>query len=202
MLSTFNLARIAKVLALLLFVLPWVTVSCAEQTLITMSGIDLATGNITMTNPMTQVSERPPGAGRGDLLVIIGAVLILLALAATFILKRRTAAMAAIAGCVAGGAALAYTVLVRIPESAREGAIAGSGGGSSNPMGGPSQAQIAEMIRVNIEIGFWLVLVALAAAVVLNFMAMKSADAPAAAATPAPAPTAPPAEPPAEPPAA
>ena len=33
-----NLARIAKVLALLFFLLPWVTISCAEQTLVTMSG--------------------------------------------------------------------------------------------------------------------------------------------------------------------
>jgi len=189
MLSMSNLARIAKVLALLLFVLPWVTVSCAEQTLISMSGLDLATGSLTMTNPMTGVSESPPGAARGgDMLVIIGALLILLSLAATFVLKGRTGSMAAIA-------ALAYTVLVRIPDSAREGALAGSGGGASQGM---NQAQIAEMVRVNIEIGFWLMLAALAAAVVLNFLAMKASDAPAAAAAapPAPPPPAPPAEPP------
>lgn len=195
MLSMSNLARIAKVVALLLFVLPWVTVSCAEQTLISMSGLDLATGSVTMTNPMTGVSESPPGAARGgDMLVIIGAVLILLSLAATFVLKGRTGAMAAIGGTLLAGAALAYTVLVRIPDSAREGALAGGGGSASQGM---NQAQIAEMIRVNIEIGFWLVLAALAAAVVLNFLAMKGLNAPAAAAAAPPAPPAPPAEPPA-----
>ena len=194
MLSMSNLARIAKVVALLLFVLPWVTVSCAEQTLISMSGVDLATGQLTMNNPMTGASESPPGAGKGDMLVIIGAILILLSLAATYVLKGKTGAMAAIAGCVLAGGALAYTVLVRIPDSAREGALAGGGGGGASQ--GMNQAQIAEMIRVNIEIGFWLVLAALAAAVVLNFLAMKGSEAPAAAAAPAP-----PAEPPAEPPA-
>jgi len=193
MLSKSNLARIAKVVALLLFALPWVTVSCAEQTLISMSGVDLATGQLTMNNPMTGASESPPGAGKGDMLVIIGAILILLSLAATYVLKGKTGAMAAIAGCVLAGGALAYTVLVRIPDSAREGALAGGSGGASQGM---NQAQIAEMIRVNIEIGFWLVLVALAAAVVLNFLAMKGSEAPAAVAAPAP-----PAEPPAEPPA-
>ena len=179
MLSMSNLARIAKVVALLLFLLPWVTVSCAEQTLISMSGIDLATGSVTMTNPVTGVSESPPGAGKGDLLVIVGAVLILLSLAATFVLKGRIAALAAIAGAGLAAAALAYAVLVRIPDSARAGA-ATSGGGAP----GMSQAQLAEMIRVNIEIGFWLTLAALAAAIILNFLALKQADGPAAAPAP------------------
>jgi len=192
MLTMSNLARVAKVVALLLFVLPWVTVSCAEQTLITMTGVDLATGKVTMTNPMTGVSENPPGGGESDMLVIVGAILILLSLAATFVLDRRTGALAAIAGCAGAAVALGYTVLVRVPASAREGAI--SGGGATQGM---NEAQIAEMIRVNIEIGFWLVLAALAAAVVLDFLALQKAG---PAAVPAAAP-APPPEPPAPPPA-
>ena len=108
MLTMSNLGRIAKVVALLLFVLPWVTVSCAEQTLITMTGVDLATGKVTMTNPMTGVSENPPGGGESDMLVIVGAVLILLSLAATFMLSGRTGALAAIAGCAAAAAGLAF----------------------------------------------------------------------------------------------
>lgn len=175
MLSMSNLARIAKVVALLLFLLPWVTVSCAEQTLITMTGVDLATGRVTMTNPMTGVSENPPGAGESDMLVIVGALLILLSLGATFLLGRRTGALAAMAGSAAAAAALAYTVLVRVPDSARAGATAGGTGANQ----GMSDAQIAEMIRVNIEIGFWLVLAALAAAIVLNLLAMRAPEAPA-----------------------
>ena len=198
MLSMSNLARAAKVVALLLFLMPWVTVSCAEQTLVTMTGVDLATGSVTMANPMTGASERPPGSGEGDMLVIIGAVLILLSLAATFVLGRRTGALAAMAGSAAAAAALAYTVLVRVPDSARAGATSGGSGSTQ----GMSDAQIAEMIRVNIEIGFWLVLAALAAAIVLNLLAMRSAEAPAAsAAAPAPPPPPAPSEPPPEPPA-
>lgn len=197
MFSMSNLARAAKVVALLLFFLPWVTVSCAEQTLVTMTGVDLVTGSVTMANPMTGASERPPGGGESDMLVIVGAILILLSLAATFVLGRRTGALAAMAGCAAAAAALAYTVLVRVPDSARTGATSGGSGSTQ----GMSDAQIAEMIRVNIEIGFWLVLAALAAAVVLNLLAMRAAEAPAAPAV-APAPPAePPAEPPPEPPA-
>ena len=82
---------------------------------------------------------------------------------------------------------LAYTVLVRIPGAARADATNSAGGSSA---GGPSPEQIAEMIKVNIQIGFYLCLAALIAAVLFNFMAMKGGA--TAAAVPAP----PPAEPP------
>lgn len=181
MLSKSNLGRIAKVVALLLFVLPWVTISCAEQTLISMSGVDLATGSVTMTNPVTGASESPPGAGKGDMLVIAGALLILLSLAATFVVKGRIGSIAAIAGTGLAAAALAYTVLVRIPVSAREGAVTGGGSGGGSGM---SEAQLAEMIHVNVEVGFWLVLAALAAAIVFDVLAMNQPGASAAAAPP------------------
>jgi hypothetical protein len=187
-LSMTNLGRIAKVIALLLFVLPWVTVSCADQTLVSMTGVDLATGHISMAaNPMVGPSAAAPAEHGGDLLVIIGAVLILAGLAVSFILKGSRGAMAAGACAALAAVSLAYTVLVRIPGAARADATSSAGGGAGSA-GGPSPEQIAEMIRVNIQIGFYLCLAALIAAVVFDFMAMKGA-APAAAA-------APPAEPP------
>lgn len=184
MLSMGNLARIAKVIALLLFFLPWVTISCAEQTLVSMSGVDLVTGHITMTNPMTGASQSPPGQNGGDLYVIIGAVLILISLVATFLLKGGKGAMVAAIGSAAAAACLAFTVLVRIPTAARaDGAMGGAGGAGAGP-GGPSAEQIAQMIQVHVQIGFWLVLAALAAAVVLNVLAMRGAAPVAVAAAP------------------
>lgn len=185
-LSMTNLGRIAKVVALLLFVLPWVTVSCADQTLVSMTGVDLATGHITMgANPMGGSSTAVPAAHSGDLFVILGAVLILAGLAVTFVLKGSKGAMAAGACAALAAVSLAYTVLVKIPGTARADATSSAGGGA----GGPSPEQIAEMIKVNIQIGFYLCLAALIAAVVFDFLAMKGNAAPAAAA-------APPAEPP------
>jgi len=188
LLSMTNLGRIAKVIALLLFVLPWVTVSCAEQTLVSMTGLDLATGQINMaSNPMGGPPATAP-TGHSDLLVVIGAVLILAGLVLSFVLKGSKGAMAAGACAAAAAVALAYTVLVRIPGAARADATA-SAGGSGAGAGGPTPEQIAEMIKVNIEIGFYLCLAALIAAVVFDFMAMKKSTAPAAA-------VAPPADPP------
>jgi hypothetical protein len=185
-----NLARIAKVVALLLFILPWVTISCAETPLITMSGVDLVTGHVTMTNPMTGATEAPPGADHGEWLVIIGAVLILLSLAATFLLKGARGALVGAIGSAAAAACLAYTILVKIPNDAHNSGAMNAGGGGA--AGGPSAAQIQQMIQVHVQIGFWLVLAALAAAVVLNVLAMKGKAAPVAVAVPAPPPADPP----------
>ena len=187
-LSMSNLGRIAKVVALLLFVLPWVTVSCADQTLVSMTGVDLATGHINMAaNPMGAPSAAAPAEHSGDLFVILGAVLILAGLAVSFVLKGSKGAMAAGACAALAALSLAYTVMVRIPGTARADATTGAGGGGA---GGPSPEQIAAMIKVNIQIGFYLCLAALIAAVVFDFLAMKGTAPAAAAAPPAEPPTA------------
>lgn len=175
-----NLARGAKIVALLLFLLPWVTISCAEQTLASMSGVDLATGSVTLNNP------NPPGSTGGpapdnpfdqpNMAVIAAALLILLGLIAGFLLKGRTGLMAGAACAAAAAAAVAYAVFVDIPTTLR------ASQGFREAMDDP---QMAGLIKMNVEIGAWLVLLALAAAVVLAVLAMKGgAAAPTASAEP------------------
>lgn len=167
----YNLGRGAKLLALLFFFLPWVTVSCAGQELASMSGYELAAGSVTVTNPMTGARETPPGGGERDLPVIVAACLILIGLGATFVLARGVGALIG-AACAAGAVALiGFTVLVRLPGKLREGA----GGDVGGP--GLDQQQIAEMIRIENAPGFWLTLLALIAAIVLNLLA-RSRSAP------------------------
>ena len=178
-LSMANLGRIAKLVALLLFVLPWVTVSCVDQTLATMTGIDLATGHVTLApNPMGTgaPSARLPAEHQGEILVILGAVLIVAGLALSFVLKGARGAMAAAACAAAAAMALAYVVLVRVKARA----VADSASSAGSPdSGGVDPRQIAEMIHVNIQIGFWLCLAALVAAVVFDILSMKAAAPPA-----------------------
>jgi len=162
----FNIGRGAKVIALLLFFLPWVTVSCAGQELVSMSGYQMATGSISVTNPMTGVSETPPGGGERDIPVIVAAILILASIGATFALKRGQAALVAIGGAAAAAALISYTVFVRVPSEMRSGpAVKGADGSGFNA------EQIAEMIKVDVASGFWLTLAALGAAIVLNWLA-------------------------------
>ncbi len=167
--SMMNIARGLKLVALLLFLLPWVTVSCADQTLVSMSGLDLATGSATAHNPMTGEATRPPGSGEMDIPVVIAAILIAAALALSFLLARAQAAMASIGALAVAAGLLVYSVLVRLPAKAREGVSEQSAQG----MEGIDQAQIAEMIRIKTEIGFWLTLAAIVAAIVVTWMARR-----------------------------
>ena len=163
-----NAARALKLLALLLFVLPWVTVSCADQTLISMSGMDLATGSVTAHNPLTGETTTPPSAGKPDLPVLAAALLIAAALLLSFVLARSQAVLVSITALAAAAALICYTVLVRIPTQVRADA-------SAQAAQGTSRMDLADVIRVETAPGFWLTLAALIAAIVLTWMASREA---------------------------
>lgn len=167
--TLFNLARGAKLAALLLFFLPWVTVSCAGQELASMSGYDMAVGSVTVTNPMTGASETPPGAGERDLPVLVAGALILVSLVLTFVLARGLAALIAAGGAAGAAILIGYTVFVRVPAKMHGGSM----GGGDPASAGFNEQQLAEMIRVEHAIGLWLTLLALAAAVALNLMSRR-----------------------------
>ncbi|MGQ0661565.1 hypothetical protein [Sphingosinicella sp.] len=173
----YNLARGAKGVALLLFLIPWVTVSCGGTEFASMSGLDLATGSIDVRNPMTGQTESPPpgsGGGRGsDMWIIAAAGLIVAGLVLTFVLPRVIAALLAAVGSLGAAGLIGYTVLARLPAELREQPMAppgGAGGGGAADMGMNAQ-QMAELIRVEPQLGFWLVMAALTAAAALNMMA-------------------------------
>ena len=168
-----NGSRLLMLLALLFFVLPWVTVSCADQTLVSMTGLDLAQGSVTMQNPMTGETTTPPGRGEADIPVLVGGILVALALLLSFVIKGRMGTMASMASLAVAAAAISYTVLYKIPRQAREDAAAQPAGPPGQASTGIDQTQIAEMIRVQTEIGFWLTLAAIVAAIVLAFMVLR-----------------------------
>jgi hypothetical protein len=213
-----NIARAAKVAALLFFFLPWVTVSCstgamnqlggvgqpsgagvpamgqmgaAEVPLATATGAQLAMGSVTIANPAANpAAPAQPAGGTGNpfekpnMAVLAAAVLILLALAGTFLLGGRSGALVGVVGSGLAAVAICYAVLVQIPGDVRASFLHnGPGGGPGAPPINP--AELAQLIQVKAQMGFWLTIAALAAAVVFNLMGMKG---PAAAAAPVPAP--------------
>jgi hypothetical protein len=76
-------ARIAKLVALLGFVLPWVLVSCSGQTVLTASGLDLAVGSLTFHNPVNGVVQHQQVSA--DIWLIIAIVFIGLGLLVSFL---------------------------------------------------------------------------------------------------------------------
>ena len=166
--SLINLARGLKLVALLFFLLPWVTVSCADQTLISMSGVDLATGSITAHNPITGEAGHPPGSGDPDWPVLIGALLIAGAFLLGFLLPRAQAAIVSIAALAGAAALIGYSVLIRLPARIHADS-------SSQIVQGMNRGEFEHLIRVGTAPGFWLTLAALAAAIIASWMARSQA---------------------------
>ena len=172
-----NLARGAKGLALACFLLPWVTVSCAGTPLVRMTGLQLATGQV---SPVANPGAGMPGApqtpsldnftrgAEGDIFVMIAAALIVIGLVLLFVLPRRTAALAGMATSAAAILVAGYDVLVRIKGAVSEAMRQGSASsGASSASERQMEQQFAQMISIDASIGFWLTMLALVAAIVM-----------------------------------
>ncbi|HEX8654123.1 MAG TPA: hypothetical protein VF693_02720 [Allosphingosinicella sp.] len=179
--TLFNIARGAKAIALLCFLLPFVTVSCAGQPLARITGMQLATGSI---QPIGQNGmPGAPGGGAAttsqhyglDIFALAAAVLIIIALVLTFVLARRRAALIAMVLAAVAAVLLVFDVFVRIKGAAtaqiREGM--GSGGTAPSGAGADFERQMQQMVNsisVDPALGFWLCILALVAAIVVNNM--------------------------------
>jgi lysylphosphatidylglycerol synthetase-like protein (DUF2156 family) len=151
------------------------------------TGLNLATGSIPMPTGMPGgMPDTPAPAGNQgpDVLVLLAAVLIIAGLVVTFVLPRRKAALAAIGACALAAALIAFTVLVRIrgavnEQMAQSGAAGTPPAGADSEFGRQMQQQVEQMtqaISVDPAIGFWLTLIALIAAIVLNKMVHGRTD--------------------------
>jgi hypothetical protein len=192
--SIANLARIARVVALLLFLTPWMSVSCSTHGLDQLAdlgpspvssgdvpiaratGLQLATGSVSyadaapLSSAMNEVSnlfEKPNPA------VVGAALLILLSLAASFVLNDAKGAIFGIAATALAAAALWYGVAVEIPSKAEA---------LFHRLGGH---RMGVEIHANVQIGFWLCVAALLAAIGLDALALRRTGGPAAPSPPA-----------------
>ena len=195
-----NAARLAKVAALLLFLLPWMALSYAPAEIgnalgvpdsasmfgtgatcpvVRASGLQLARGSAEINRdcrgdladlvPDTSPADDPDSPlARPEIPVVAAVALTVLALIAGLLLKGRAGAGVAAAGAALAAAALCYSVLVRIPQALRD-APAGSRGGPEM-----TADQLARIIQVEPQVGFWLAIAALLAATAFDLMAMRA----------------------------
>jgi|GEM_PF-3073098 len=154
-------ARLAKIVALVGFFLPWILVSCANQTLASASGVDLAIGSFTVHNPMNGAVEHRNG--HADIAVLLALIAAALGLLGTFVLARRDAARLMI------GTSLAALVLAFVGVQAAhdpqrlKAALGGAQQATDALSQGVGDAAMAT-IRVDDQFGYYLTLLALAAA--------------------------------------
>jgi hypothetical protein len=188
-----NLARGAKGIALLFFLLPWVTISCAGHQLGSATGLQLATGSA----PPIALDGMPggaPAAGAAartlplDYFALAAAVLIVAGLALTFVKPRRRAALFGMIAAGAAAAALLFDVVVRLKGVAEARIRAGAAGpANAGPTGLGGEfdramhrqiEQIANAISIDPALGFWLTVIALLGALVLLGMVYNRGETP------------------------
>jgi hypothetical protein len=194
-----NIIRIAKVVALLAFVLPWVAVSCQGVDLATASGIELIQGTMT-TNPeaskqlATQFGGGMDGAAVEENSVtestdlgmnyfaLATALVIVVGLALTFIGAAKAAARNAIvtsllAAALSYGAVWQFKEAVKAESAQEQGATAADNplGGDMGGMGAMGQDMINNMLQE--RFGYWIVLGALIVAAGAGGLGLASAGA-------------------------
>ena len=156
-------ARISKVLALLFFFLPWLVISCNGQPLVEASGYQLATGTIELPD----IAVSPEGQ-KGAWWAIGAMVIIVLGVGLSFIPKG-----ARFAGRAMAATSAVALVLVAGGVTQTVGKMRGEMNEQVNKRGGDEaeqlERQLAQMmdraVQVEVQSGYWLTLVALAAGI-------------------------------------
>lgn len=165
-----NLARIAQVVALVGFVLPWITVSCQGRVIAEVSGLDMALGRATIHNPFTDVSHVHNGSPDG--VIAVALALVVGGLALSFNLRAARAAPANVVACAAALLLIGYEVLVSAGGTIRSHVAPASSGEGF-------ERSLSESIRVGTGLGFWLTGLALAGAIFFYWKARRRGGAPA-----------------------
>jgi hypothetical protein len=148
MTSALTLARLAALVAIFGFFLPWAEVSCSGQPLAHETGIELITGG---------------GGGAGaasahhDLWVAASFALAVLGLAGCLFARGRRAAMILMAAALAAAVASLIGVSREVPSADVQAQLA------AGPSGGDASARQAagELIRARLEYGYFVTLGAL-----------------------------------------
>ncbi|HYI47149.1 MAG TPA: hypothetical protein VEX35_01675 [Allosphingosinicella sp.] len=185
-----SFANGARVAALLFFFLPWVTVSCSSMPgdteltqVLTVSeksgsgaatGFSLATGTAVISIPPALNRAQPAAPGPRPA-VLAAILLILLGLAAGFALGGKRAALAAAAATAAAIGLLGYAILFEVRLLTRDWLLAWAGSEFPAQESLRDPGRMLEVIQVRPQIGFWLTIAALAAAIALDLFALKRA---------------------------
>lgn len=98
-----QIARLGKLLALIGFFLPWVTVSCSNTEILTATGWQLMTGDPQPAGPLEGMSEEQRNDDTEPSIVIIAAFgVILIGLVCSLLTRAQTAAMTMLVTAVLG----------------------------------------------------------------------------------------------------
>jgi hypothetical protein len=175
------LGRVAKIAALLGFLLPWVTVSCSGNEILTATGLQLMTGDPQPAGALEGMGgDDPAKDAEPAITVIVACAVLAIGLAVSFLTKARVAAAALLVGGL-GGAGVSYYAMQNMrTEMAREIGEAqnetpDTGGFLSERDTRQMTSAVANAIRVEEEEGYWLTIGASLIAALLGLMVLAGA---------------------------
>jgi hypothetical protein len=174
----FKWIKIPKAIALLAFLLPWMTVSCSGTAVVSATGFGLAFGKFTseMANAGTN-----PGDGKSNILLILAIVVIAAGLIVSF-LRVRQAALVTLATSVAGivlilAGTWRYSKSAMLAEMKKAGEAKPDNPFAGGNLFGRDPAETAAaMIRIDWHFGYWLTLAALVVAGVTAWLAFTGRE--------------------------
>jgi hypothetical protein len=148
-----NLARIAKIIAVVGFVLPWLAVSCSGHHVVIASGLSLALGDMAVAGPLNGAPHHIHGHPNWWL-AAAGAVIVA-GVVAGLGLRGRQAARALLAASMAGAVLSAVGLWSIYAGQSRDVAAVEAQAIGVGRSGG--------LVRLDTLYGFWMTLVGLAA---------------------------------------
>jgi multisubunit Na+/H+ antiporter MnhC subunit len=161
--------RIPKGIALLAFILPWMTVSCSGTKMVSATGFGLAFGQFTSELPNNNTAhDGGPGA---NIWLILAIVAILVGL---FFAFRRNTRESARNLMITSGVALVL-ILVGTMRYSKSTMLAEAA--SKNPSANHEMDQaVLAAIRIDWQFGYWLAILALIAAGVMAWLAYSGRE--------------------------
>lgn len=157
----FKWIRVPKSIALLAFLLPWLTVSCSSQPIVKATGVGLALGYFDTIGIKPSQLE---GQSTFNLLLILAIITI----AAGVLVAFRKPAKAAVLTLCTSVCSLAFIALAMTRYSINY------LGSAIDPEGvHPMAATAVRLIRIDYEFGFWITIAALIVAAVLSFLSVR-----------------------------
>jgi hypothetical protein len=177
-----TMARVGKLIALLGFLLPWVTVSCSGTDIMTATGVELMTGDPQPAGPLANMGGEVDREDAEPAILVIAAFgVTLIGLVCGLLARGRTAAKAMLAAALLG-AGLAYFSIENMRAEMRrelEQSQSERGASQDTPFFSAEQQRelsdtVASSIEVEREEGFWLTLGGLALAALFAGLTLAS----------------------------
>ncbi|MCD2323932.1 hypothetical protein LQ953_07890 [Sphingomonas sp. IC-56] len=158
--------KIPKAVALLAFLLPWMSVSCSNNTLVSATGFGLAAGKFT-----SELPGRTPATGEWNLYLVIAITALVMGLVIAFLRRGRTTAGLSLTTTAAALLFIwlgtsRYTKAAVLEQASKTRATAVS----------EVEQAAASMINVNWHYGYWLALAALLAAAAIAALVLSGKD--------------------------